>query len=91
MNRFDCPILFKGQAQLRTKPASRCARMTSKSSAPRTLRMTIHWYLGHMHKTQKDMIERLPQVDPLIEILDARIPSSSENPAIAKLRGDTPC
>jgi ribosome biogenesis GTPase A len=27
----------------------------------------------------------------LIEILDARIPSSSENPAIARLRGDTPC
>ncbi len=53
--------------------------------------MTIHWYPGHMHKAQKDMIELLPQVDLLIEILDARIPSSSENPAIARLRGDTPC
>ncbi|MEO7935514.1 MAG: ribosome biogenesis GTPase YlqF, partial [Dokdonella sp.] len=50
-----------------------------------------HWYPGHMHKAQKDMIELLPQVDLLIEILDARIPSSSENPAIARLRGDTPC
>ena len=53
--------------------------------------MTIHWYPGHMHKAQKDMIELLPQVDLLIEILDARIPWSSENPAIARLRGDTPC
>jgi ribosome biogenesis GTPase A len=53
--------------------------------------MTIHWYPGHMHKAQKDMIELLPQVDLLIEILDARIPWSSENPAIAKLRGDKPC
>ena len=53
--------------------------------------MTIHWYPGHMHKAQKDMIELLPQVDLLIEILDARIPSSSENPAIARLRGETPC
>jgi ribosome biogenesis GTPase A len=44
-----------------------------------------------MHKARKDMIELLPQVDLLIEILDARIPWSSENPAIAKLRGDTPC
>jgi len=44
-----------------------------------------------MHKAQKDMIELLPQVDLLIEILDARIPYSSENPAIARLRGDTPC
>lgn len=53
--------------------------------------MTVHWYPGHMHKAQKDMIELLPQVDLLIEILDARIPSSSENPAISRLRGDTPC
>lgn len=53
--------------------------------------MTIHWYPGHMHKAQKDMIELLPQVDLLIEILDARIPYSSENPAIARLRGETPC
>jgi ribosome biogenesis GTPase A len=53
--------------------------------------MTIHWYPGHMHKARKDMIELLPQVDLLIEILDARIPWSSENPAIAKLRGDKPC
>ena len=53
--------------------------------------MAIHWYPGHMHKAQKDMLDLLPQVDLLIEILDARIPHSSENPAIARLRGDTPC
>jgi ribosome biogenesis GTPase A len=44
-----------------------------------------------MHKAQKEMKELLPQVDLLIEVLDARIPYSSENPAIAQLRGDTPC
>lgn len=53
--------------------------------------MTIQWYPGHMHKAQKEMKQMLPQVDLLIEILDARIPFSSENPAIAKLRGDKPC
>lgn len=53
--------------------------------------MAIHWYPGHMHKAQKEMKELLPQVDLLIEVLDARIPYSSENPAIAKLRGDLPC
>lgn len=53
--------------------------------------MAIHWYPGHMHKARKDMLELLPKVDLLIEILDARIPHSSENPAIAGLRGDTPC
>ncbi len=53
--------------------------------------MAIQWYPGHMHKARKQMLEVLPQVDLLIEVLDARIPYSSENPAIAKLRGDKPC
>lgn len=53
--------------------------------------MAIHWYPGHMHKAQKEMQERLPQVHLLIEVLDARIPFSSENPAIAQLRGNKPC
>lgn len=53
--------------------------------------MAIQWYPGHMHKAQKEIKEVLPQVDLLIEVLDARIPFSSENPAIAKLRGDKPC
>ena len=53
--------------------------------------MSIQWYPGHMHKAQKQIKEILPQVDLLIEVLDARIPYSSENPQIAELRGDTPC
>lgn len=53
--------------------------------------MAIQWYPGHMHKAQKEIREVLPQVDLLIEILDARIPYSSENPAIAQIRGDKPC
>lgn len=53
--------------------------------------MAIHWYPGHMHKAQKEIKEVLPNVDLLIEVLDARIPYSSENPAIAQLRGDKPC
>ena len=53
--------------------------------------MAIQWYPGHMHKAQKAIREVLPQVDLLIEVLDARIPYSSENPAIAEIRGDKPC
>ena len=53
--------------------------------------MAVHWYPGHMHKAQKEIKEVLPQVDVLIEVLDARIPYSSENPMIAQLRGDKPC
>ncbi|MDX1795498.1 MAG: ribosome biogenesis GTPase YlqF [Hydrogenovibrio sp.] len=52
--------------------------------------MQIQWYPGHMHKAQKEVREILPQVDLIIEVLDARIPFSSENPMIAELRGDKP-
>lgn len=53
--------------------------------------MTIQWYPGHMHKAQKEMRKSLSQVDIVIELIDARIPFSSENPLIASIRGDKPC
>lgn len=53
--------------------------------------MSIQWYPGHMHKASKEMAEVLPKVDLIIELLDARIPFSSENPQISALRGDKPC
>ncbi|VUD56745.1 Ribosome biogenesis GTPase A [Thalassocella blandensis] len=53
--------------------------------------MAIQWYPGHMHKAQKEIRQTLPKVDLIIEILDARIPFSSENPLIASIRGDKPC
>lgn len=52
---------------------------------------TINWFPGHMHKARKDIAEIMPQVDVIIEVLDARIPFSSENPLVPALRGDTPC
>lgn len=53
--------------------------------------MSIQWYPGHMHKAQREMRQTLHNVDLIIEILDARIPFSSENPLIASIRKDTPC
>jgi len=53
--------------------------------------MAIQWYPGHMHKASKEMKKILPQVDLIIEVLDARIPFSSQNPMLAELRGDKPC
>ncbi len=53
--------------------------------------MAINWFPGHMHKASKEMKKVLPQVDLMIEVLDARIPFSSENPMLAELRGDKPC
>jgi len=53
--------------------------------------MHIQWYPGHMHKARKQIKETLPQVDMIIEVLDARIPFSSQNPLLNSLRGDKPC
>lgn len=53
--------------------------------------MLIQWYPGHMHKASKEIKEILPQLDLFIEVLDARIPFSSQNPMLKKLRGEKPC
>lgn len=53
--------------------------------------MTIKWYPGHMSKARKQIAEALPSFNVVIEILDARLPVSSANPLLAKLRGDKPC
>lgn len=52
--------------------------------------MAINWFPGHMHKAQKEIKEILPQMDVVIEVCDARLPFSSENPMITKIRGDKP-
>lgn len=44
-----------------------------------------------MYKATKEFKKVLPKVNVIIEILDARIPFSSENPVVAQLRGDKPC
>jgi len=53
--------------------------------------MAIHWYPGHMHKAIREMTNILPDVDLVIELLDARLPASSQNPAIVTLRDNKPC
>lgn len=45
----------------------------------------INWYPGHMAKTRKQITEDLKLVDIVIELLDARIPVSSQNPDIAEI------
>jgi ribosome biogenesis GTPase A len=52
--------------------------------------MAVNWYPGHMHKANKDMVAALPEVDLIIEMLDARLPFSSANPLLAKLGGHLP-
>jgi ribosome biogenesis GTPase A len=52
---------------------------------------TIHWFPGHMATARSEIRKAMPGVDLVIEILDARIPFSSENPLVAELRGTKPC
>mgnify|MGYP006923373386 CR=1 FL=1 len=44
--------------------------------------MNIQWFPGHMMKTQRMMEENIKLIDIVIEILDARIPLSSQNPDV---------
>lgn len=50
----------------------------------------IQWYPGHMHKANKEFKKILPQVDIVIEVLDARLPFSSQNPMLASIRKHKP-
>lgn len=53
-------------------------------------RANIQWFPGHMNKARNEAKDMMPQMDVIIEVLDARIPYSSENPMVATLRGDKP-
>ena len=46
---------------------------------------SINWFPGHMAKTRREIAEDLKLVDVVVELLDARIPISSQNPEIAKI------
>jgi len=53
--------------------------------------MKIDWYPGHMAKAKRLIAEVMPKIDVVIEVLDARLPISSANPMLEKLRGNKPC
>ncbi len=48
-------------------------------------RANINWYPGHMAKTKRQILEDSKLIDVVVEILDARIPKSSQNPDIAEI------
>ncbi len=51
----------------------------------------LNWFPGHMAKTKRQISEAMPKIHLVLEILDARIPFSSENPLVASMRGERPC
>lgn len=50
----------------------------------------IHWFPGHMAKAHRMIQENIKLVDVVVELLDARIPSSSGNPVIQEVIGQKP-
>lgn len=52
--------------------------------------MNIQWFPGHMAKTRRLLAENLKLVDVVVELLDARIPSSSKNPEIDSIVNNKP-
>lgn len=47
--------------------------------------MTIQWFPGHMNKAKRAIKELVPDIDIVIELLDARAPFASMNPLIQSL------
>ncbi|MGE5329714.1 MAG: ribosome biogenesis GTPase YlqF [Deltaproteobacteria bacterium] len=52
--------------------------------------MVIQWYPGHMVKAKKEIKGNLKLIDVVIELLDARIPNSSQNPDIKEIVENKP-
>ena len=51
----------------------------------KTNKTNINWFPGHMAKTRRQIVEDLKMIDVVVEILDARIPNSSQNPDIRQI------
>lgn len=50
----------------------------------------IQWFPGHMAKALRQIREQMHLVDIVFELVDARVPYSSQNPEIALAAGDKP-
>ena len=59
--------------------------MDNKNDLPQ-----LQWFPGHMKKAQRLIEENLNLVDIVIELLDARIPQSSQNPMLKDIINNKP-
>ena len=50
----------------------------------------IQWFPGHMAKALRLIREQMPSVDIVFELVDARLPYSSQNPEVATAAGNKP-
>lgn len=52
--------------------------------------MPIQWFPGHMAKARREVEEKLKLVDFVMELVDARIPLSSQNPMLQQVLQNKP-
>lgn len=52
--------------------------------------MTIQWFPGHMTKARREIESKLKVVDLIIELVDARVPISSQNPMLQDIIAHKP-
>ena len=50
----------------------------------------LSWFPGHMTKTKRMIVAEIGHMDAVCEIVDARIPLSSRNPAVDEMTADKP-
>ena len=80
-----------GRPDRRPHTGARLAgKPTAKPSADRAEPESIQWFPGHMARTRRKIRECLPQVDAVVEIVDARIPIASRNPEMDAMVGRKP-
>lgn len=63
-------------------------KMTEKSHQEVSHNTNINWFPGHMAKTRRQIEDDLKLVDIVVELLDARIPVSSQNPDLKNILKD---
>jgi ribosome biogenesis GTPase A len=47
----------------------------------------IQWYPGHMAQAMRRLADDVRMVDVVVEVVDARVPASGRNPALARIAG----
>lgn len=57
---------------------------------PELIKQNVQWFPGHMAKTRRLIKESLNLVDGVVELLDARVPYSSQNPELDSIVKNKP-
>ena len=61
------------------------AEKKNNNQEEKLTKVVPNWFPGHMAKTRRQIAEDLKMIDVVVEILDARIPMSSQNPDIRQI------